>query len=246
MSKMQNLLEERLTGSDTTKVKALAKQSASGGLTSFSGLFKPTELLEQEKLTLENLLNEYRLGTVTDLYKDLNALIAITSEVKAINNQAAILHGERIMRAQKILKSYREGAFSIWLIDTYGNRQTPYNFLLYYEFHQQLPQELKTKLENVPRQAVYTLASREASFEEKKELIDSYAGQTKQEMLEIIRSRFPLPQNDKRRSNEAKSIFNEIERLFSRLQQYGKTFTPSQNKEISKSLRKLLFIVEQS
>ncbi|MBS0655744.1 MAG: hypothetical protein JSR46_08200, partial [Verrucomicrobia bacterium] len=48
MSKMQNLLEERLSGSDTAKVKALAKRSASGELSGFSGLFKPTELSETE------------------------------------------------------------------------------------------------------------------------------------------------------------------------------------------------------
>jgi len=243
MSKLQNLLEERLSGSDTAKVKALAKQSASGGLTSFSGLFKPTELLEQDKIGLENLLNEYRSSEAVDLHKDLNALIAITSEVKAINNQAAILHGERIMRAQKILKSYREGAFSAWLITTYGNRQTPYNFLLYYEFHQQLPQELKTKLENVPRQAIYTLASREASFEEKKEIVSSYTGQTKREMLELIRCRFPLPQNDKRRPNEAKSILNDIEKLSVRVKQHSHTFTSQQNKELASALRELLSIM---
>jgi hypothetical protein len=242
---MQNILEERLSGSDTAKVKALAKQSSSGQLTSFSGLFKPTELLEGEKSALENLLHQYRSDAIADLQRDLNALVAITSEVKAINNQAAILHGERLLRAQKILKGYREGAFSAWLVETYGNRQTPYNFLLYYEFYQALPQELKAKLENVPRQAVYTLASREIPFEEKQAVISSYTGQTKQEMLEMIRSRYPLPKEDKRRPDEAKSICSELERLFFRLEQREKIFTPKQKREIAESLRKLLFIVEK-
>jgi Uncharacterised protein family (UPF0137) len=242
MSKMQNLLEERLSGSDTAKVKALAKRSASGELSGFSGLFKPTELSETETRALEALLQNYSVGEA-DVQLDLNALVAITSEVKAINNQASILHGERIMRAQKILKNYRDGAFSAWLVATYGNRQTPYNFLLYYEFYQELPQELKTKLENVPRQAIYTLASRDASFEDKKEIVSSYSGQTKQEMLEIIRSKFPLPESDRRRSDEARSIFIAIERLGERYQKQKQGFSHSQNKEIAKALRKLLEIV---
>lgn len=244
MSKMQNLLEERFSVSDTTKVKALAKQSASGELSGFSGLFKPAELLEQEKKALETMLEQYRIEDGNVNY-DLNALIAITSEIKAINNQAAILHGERIMRAQKIFKNYREGAFSAWLVAAYGNRQTPYNFLLYYEFYQELPQELKTKLENVPKQAVYTLASRTATLEEKKEIVHAYAGQTKREMLEIIRTRFPLPQSDKRRTDEAKAMLADIEKLYARYEQYGQDFSTSQNKALAQSLRKLLASVTQ-
>lgn len=69
-----------------------------------------------------------------NLTLDLAELSLITSEVKAINNQAAILHGERIKKAQTLLKSYQEGAFSAWLNATYGNRQTPYNLMQYYEF----------------------------------------------------------------------------------------------------------------
>ena len=41
-----------------------------------------------------------------------------------------------------ILKNYRDGAFSAWLIATYGNRQTPYNFLQYYELYITLPEHL--------------------------------------------------------------------------------------------------------
>ncbi|MBS0655985.1 MAG: CT583 family protein, partial [Verrucomicrobia bacterium] len=80
----------------------------------------------------------------------------------------------------------------------------------------------------------------DASFEDKKEIVSSYSGQTKQEMLEIIRSKFPLPESDKRRSDEAKSICIAIERLHERYQKQAKGFSYSQNKEIAKALRKLL------
>ena len=90
---------------------------------------------------------------------DLEFLTTITSEVKAINNQAIILHGERIKQCTRtFLTKYRDGAFSAWLISTYGNRQTPYNFLQYYEFYQSLNLELQKRMDDMPRQVVlYTL-----------------------------------------------------------------------------------------
>src|ERR1700733_5604388 len=131
MNKIDELLEERFnSGQGHTKVKALAKQSNDGSLSSFGGLFKAQDLPEHEQRALEELLHSFQAEAKTDIKRDLVELSKITSEVRAITNQAAILHGERILRAQKLLKSYREGAFSAWLVAAYGNRQTPYNFLL--------------------------------------------------------------------------------------------------------------------
>lgn len=246
MSTLEELLEGRFATSDSTKVKALAKKSATGSLTGFHGIFKPQELLEQEKALLEELLSQYSQEGASNIRNDLQALINITSEVKAINTQAAILHGERIMAAQKILKSYREGAFSAWLIATYGNRQTPYNFLLYYQFYLELPEALKSKLEHIPKQAVYTLASRNAPFEKKRELVSSYAGQSKREMLELIRSKFPLATSDKRRSSELQNLLISLERLISRFQLHESTFDTHERKALLGTLRKFLFFVEKS
>src|ERR1700677_3684402 len=116
MSKFNDLLNLRFKTKETQqpKMTALVERSNNGDLSSFSGVFRVMPLNDQEK-------------------EDLEALTAITSEVKAITNQAVILHGERIKRAQEILKKYRDGAFTAWLFATYGNRQTPYNFLQYYE-----------------------------------------------------------------------------------------------------------------
>ncbi len=246
MSKMQELLEGRFAASDTQKVKALAKQSASGELTSFSGLFKPIELVDRERQLLETLLHQYQTDADCDHERDFATLVAITSEVKAISNQAALLHGERIQRAQKILKNYREGAFSAWLITVYGNRQTPYNFLLYYEFYQQLPQELKRKLESIPKQAIYALSSRQASFDEKQQIVASYDGETKQQMLEAIRTRFPLAKHDKRRQDETQTLLSGLEKLIAYYQQHKETFDEAQKKAIKTSLKKFLFFIDQT
>ena len=147
MAKVNSLLSERLKLplEKLSKMTNLAEMSSSGHLSSFSGVFKVSELSDKEQEQLRFLLEEY--GEGQDIGQDFTSLSAITSEVKAINNQAAILHGERIKKAQELLKKYREGAFTFWLIQTYGNRQTPYNFLQYYELYQSLPHILLSKLD---------------------------------------------------------------------------------------------------
>jgi hypothetical protein len=84
-------------------------------------------------------------------------------------------------------------------VTTYGNRQTPYNLLQYYDFFQSIPEGLKPIAERMPRQAIYTLASRDGALTSKLKLIETYKGQTKKQLLDSIRETFPLPQGDKRR-----------------------------------------------
>jgi hypothetical protein len=200
MSKINDLLNLRFKQKDTlqTKMTALVEKSNNGELSSFSGVFRVAALNEKEKKTLEEILTTFRLHETDDVATDLTALMTITSEVKAITNQAVILHGERIKRAQEILKSYRDGAFTAWLFAIYGNRQTPYNFLQYYEFYTVMPQTLHSTLDQMPRQAIYTLASRSGSLDRKEEFVRNYCGQPKQELLHSIRLEFPLDEDDKR------------------------------------------------
>ena len=200
MSKFNDLLNLRFKQKDTQQAKmtALVERSNNGDLSSFSGVFRVAALNEKEKADIESILKSFRLNEAYDVDADLKALMAITSEVKAITNQAVILHGERIKRAQDILKKYREGAFTAWLFSTYGNRQTPYNFLQYYEFYTLLPQTLHPKLDQMPRQAVYSLASRAGELERKETIVKNYTGQPKEELLKLIRFEFPLPEDDKR------------------------------------------------
>ena len=134
MKNLENLLNSRMEkGSQSSKVKQLAQKSSDGTLTSFAGLFKINELTEIEKFSLEAILKDHRENE-KEISKDLESLIAITSEVKAIHNQAALLHGERIKKVQAILKNYKEGAFSAWLLSAYGNRQTHTTFFFITNF----------------------------------------------------------------------------------------------------------------
>ncbi len=216
MVKFNDLLNLRLKSKEkqTPKMTALAELSNKGSLSSFSGVFKITKLNDSEREDLSSILQNYREEEKEiNFEQDLQNLIAITAEVKAITNQAVILHGERIKKAQEILKNYKEGAFTTWLVKTYGNRQTPYNFMQYYDFYMKMPQNLRPQIDTMPRQAIYTLASRSGDLEKKQEIIKNYQGQPKQELFSIIRKLFPLPEEDKRQSNLAEQIISSLKRL---------------------------------
>jgi hypothetical protein len=234
---INSILQERFQKKEKAKMSELGSQTSQGQLTPFSGLFGMPNSGEKEKKILEEILSKYSLGEEKDVSNDLKLLLAITSEVKAINNQAVLLHGERIKKAQEILKKYREGAFTAWLQSAYGNRQTPYNFLQYYEFYLQMPKTLHPQIELMPRQAIYTLASREGAFSKKEEIVRNYQGESKQQMMSLIRAFFPLKENDHRRENVIENAIKQLERLKS-------AFMPTHIKISSKQKHKLLESLE--
>ena len=212
MTKINSILSERLKSQEgQPKMASLAKKSSTGALTSFSGMFGTSELSEGEKLELSDLLQRFS-NEDCDTERDLKDLSSITIEVKATNNQAALLHGERIKKAQSLLKSYQEGAFTAWLMRVYGNRQTPYNFLQYYEFYLAISKELHPIIESMPRQVVYTLASRDGTIEKKEMVVKTAPGKTKQELLSHIRQTFPLSRHDKRASSSFFSLLNLLQK----------------------------------
>ena len=49
-------------------------------------------------------------------------------------------------------------AINMWNIASYGNTQTPYNFLNYYLFYQQCPEHLRAEFENVQKCVAYFVA----------------------------------------------------------------------------------------
>jgi len=242
MVKFNDLLNLRLRSKEKQKPKmtALAELSNEGSLSSFSGVFKINTLNESEKDALSGILENFREEEKdVDIKQDLKNLTTITAEVKAITNQAVILHGERIKKAQKILRNYKEGAFTSWLMTTYGNRQTPYNFLQYYEFYMDMPQPLRTQIDSMPRQAIYTLASRSGDLVKKQDIVKNYKGQPKQELLSIIRKLFPLSEEDKRQPNLAEQAIVSLKKVHSLLTHH--LFSPNnkQKDEISKILDEL-------
>ncbi len=240
MSKMNSLLSQRLKAATQklSKMTGLAKMSSSGHLSSFSGVFRVSPLSEKEENGLEEILNAYK-DKEQEIGEDLRQLSDITSEVKAINNQAAILHGERIKKAQEILTHYRDGAFSAWLLAIYGNRQTPYNFLQYYELYLALPKTLHHKLDEMPRQAVYTLASRTAPFEQKQAIIQNYSGEPKREILSKIRKTFPLPETDLRAEDLAGQVISNLKRACELAKDSRFHPSPKQKETIKSLLDKL-------
>jgi hypothetical protein len=232
MAKVNSILDQRMKKpSNTSKMAAMAKQSATGNLTSFSGIFSLVELSAREKQNVADLLSNYA-HEEQEIHQDLNLLISLTSEVRAINNQAALLHGERIKKAHQILTHYRDGAFTAWLVATYGNRQTPYNLMQYYEFCEAMPKELRSKIEGMPRQAVYVLASRNGSLDKKQEIVENYQGETKTEMLTLIRQIFPLDQIDQRQQKVGKALIQGLERIYQQLKQSPQDLTMAQKKQI--------------
>lgn len=244
MGSINELLTKRLKKGDNPSLKMteMARQSASGNLTSFSGIFSVSELSPHEKSLLEGILRTHG-NEEKDIHHDLQFLISITSEVKAINNQAAILHGERIKKAQNLLKSYKEGAFTAWLIAAYGNRQTPYNLMQYYEFYEALPKVLRPQIESMPRQAIYTLASRDAPFDKKQLVVENYKGETKTELLNLIRDLFPLSSNDKRGKNHQNSALQGLKQIYQHLKSKKFKLNPLQKQELLELLNKIKELV---
>jgi len=191
---------------------------------------------DEERGTLKKLLERYSESD-DRIESDLAELLQITAEVKAINNQAAMLHGERIKKAQEVLKEYREGAFTTWLVETYGNRQTPYNFLQYHEFIHAIPKHLQKKVDAMPRQAIYTLASRKAALSDKQAFVEEYGGQTKEQLLSEIRRSFPLKESDGRKQDLAEGWVKLLERTFSSLESNKPRFSTKQKQRIASLLK---------
>jgi hypothetical protein len=85
--------------------------------------------------------------------------------------------------------------------------------LQYYELYTALPEALKPRLDEMPRQATYSLASRNAPIEQKQEIIANYQGQPKQELLELIRISFPLADKDQRAHDPAEMSIASLRRI---------------------------------
>jgi hypothetical protein len=239
MNRIDKALAERTAPKPhSQKMLEMAQRSAAGDLTSFAGVFTQAKLTDLQKETIESLLHGHTQGH-GDIESDFQQLLSITGEIKAIDNQALLLHGERIAKAQKILIRYREGAFTAWLKIAYGNRQTPYNFLHYYQFHEAIAKDLRMQLALMPRQAVYTLASRDGPLQIKERLVATYAGESKNDLLKTIRHSFPLTDKDKRKRNSSLHILKALQNIHTELKEYRSKLTPTARREIQNLLEEI-------
>lgn len=244
MANVNSILDQRMKKpSNTSKMAAMAKQSANGNLTSFSGVFSVSDLSAGEKEGIEDILKTYAVEEDQEIHADLDQLISLTSEVKAINNQAALLHGERIKKAHQILIRYRDGAFTAWLIAAYGNRQTPYNLMQYYEFCEAMPKQLRPQIELMPRQAIYVLATRAGSIRQKQSIVENYRGQTKAEMLAMIRQAFPLDHGDKRKQKFGPLLLQSLERIVRQIKESKQRLTQGEKNQLQALLKQIHHLI---
>ncbi len=159
-------------------------------------------LTEKEEREIQRILSEeYKPSSALeeDVAGHIKRLIDLTRQIKSISAQSVLLHGERIKQAQEILRDYREGAFTKWLLATYGNRQTPYSMLRYYELYHSAPVSHKALIETAPKKAIYLLASRDGDIDKKLELIQEHGSSTQAQLVQLIQETFPVADNDKRK-----------------------------------------------
>ena len=95
-----------------------------------------------------------------------------------------------------------------------------------------MPKTLHPQIESMPRQAIYTLSSRDGALSKKEELVRNYKGETKQQMITLIRSLFPLKEDDKRGENIAQSSIKHLQRLVTTFAHAKPKLTAKQKTEL--------------
>lgn len=199
------------------------------------------ELTEQEKQTIQKILvDDYLPNKISEdeVAHHVEQLTNITRQIKSISAQSILLHGERIKQAQQILADYKDGAFTKWLMTTYGNRQTPYSMLRYYEFYQSAPYDARAQIEAAPKKAVYLLASREGDRNKKLELIQKHGTSPQSDLLLLIQSTFPTKETDKRKPLMA-STLEAIGKLCLKLEKRSQDITEDDRIDINKLIQRL-------
>lgn len=207
---MDNVLEARFKGGQEKKGQELGQRSAEGALSGIARVLNVEPLNEEMQEDMLHLLKCF--ATKENVPStDLTRLCVIAAEIRAIDVQSIFLHGARIQQARQILKEYREGAFTKWLKKTYGNRQTPYNFLQYFEFYHAVSRETQKFIDTMPRQSIYMLASRPGVLEKKEKFIHGNHGETKQELSLRIQRAFPVAADDRRKKNLSIKFLKDLE-----------------------------------
>jgi hypothetical protein len=205
------------------------------------GIAITVNLTSQEENQIQKILvDDYRPGTISEesVQEHIQKLTDLTRQIKSISAQSVLLHGERIKQAQEILKDYREGAFTKWLMATYGNRQTPYSMLRYYELYQEAPISHKALIESAPKKAIYLLASRDGDFNKKLELIKQHGSSPQSNLVQLIQETFPVPESDQRKPLNAATI-DSISKACEKLEKRKQYLTQKDMQELSNIIQKL-------
>lgn len=200
------------------------------------------ELSAQEKVAIRGLFisKGFPGSYPKDISQHIEELTDVTKQIKCISAQSVLLHGERIKKAQEILANYREGMFTQWLMITYGNRQTPYSMLRYYEFYQRAPTEFRAIIESAPKKCIYLLASREGADTDKFALIKEHGNSPQSNLLLLIQKAFPVQEFDGRKPKPLNaSTINAIDKLCKKLESCSKHISDEDRIEIKKLIDRL-------
>lgn len=216
----------------------------------FNGMFGNFKLSESEQASLHELLNEFQEPENSlpqaEVKKDLKRLLEITANVKGVKAQSLLLQGEQIKEAQQLLRRYRDGAFTKWLIAAYGNRQTPYSILQYYEFHLLLPATFRHKIEVMPKKAAYTLASREGEMEKKLEILEHYDAERDKpaDIILLIQEALPKRGEDgRRRQNYIEKSLSQLKELTAVLTAKKMLLSPHDKQAVARAAKALLQLI---
>lgn len=115
----------------------------------------------------------------------------------------------------------------------------------YYEFYSALPQALRPQIEAMPRQAIYTLASREGPMKMKEDIIKNYQGESKSELLSLIREAFPLEDDDKRRQNIVESLIQNIRKTYQILSNRRLKLTKPQKRAMNSAIDDIFELINE-
>jgi Uncharacterised protein family (UPF0137) len=168
----------------------------------FTSVFDPKPLDVHDAACIDKLLiDSFQPGMIAEeqVLEDSNRLKLITSEIKAIGKQGIVLTGERVSQAKAILKPYKDGTLTKWIMSTFGSRRTGYNMLAYYELHNELSNDdLREKLKKLPQRSAYALASRSGDIQVKAEILRDHHGRNCDELDTLIQEKLPIASKDKR------------------------------------------------
>lgn len=161
-----------------------------GAINAFQALFSVQELEEREALLIDRLVFDGTGESPLEeeaAQRDLLELKRLTKELKAIKKQELLLIGERVSRARDIFKSYKKRSFREWLELAFGSYKTGYNYLAFFDLYTAIPEELKTRLKELPAKAVYVLASKNAPIEVKSQIVRDCTQETSKGLVDFIR-----------------------------------------------------------
>ena len=243
MSKTQELATAFL---QKTRFTHPAAPPISPVVNAFNSLFAVQELNDQESQSIERIIVEgYEPGHFSegDVDLDVAEVKRLTKELMAIQRQEMVLIGERIAQARAIFRKYKDRSFREWLELTFGSFKTGYNYLAFYDLYLIVPDEIKTRLKEMPAKAVYVLASKKVPVERKIEIVKDHSQESAQNLIALIQETL----GDCRRTARRPSN----ERLLSSMEQEASMILPdgldeSQRRRLGVLIDQLKVLIDHS